>query len=520
MADAELQAEVASQVRSELQSLRFAPEAEVEERIAALAPVADAADAAARQEIQQEIWTQSRMMLRERHQDPAAYVMEQPAVAEAFASAAKNPALLPDAVRSRLAAQAALGLAPEEQNALTLEERAQILAGLQRLEPQQQFGALLELGRLYGDQAAVVASDLAEAGLSMEMQLATDPSGGPEVIGLLAQARESQGEAKSPAGVVEEAAEKLIAEGRKAAAASPGHDHEISPGVGAGDLPPLPRRKPGVPKHSAHVDWVTSGTAGDTQRSRSQPSDRALLRQNQALRDQSYGEMTDSLHPDEVAAYEEHVRQAAQKANTSAEVEDLARRFVARNLKSGMPFADAVDDALHEAGLKVVEERQIGETEKQARNYLSLMLIAHNEPIYDPERILTFINEIMGIRQVEESQRGAARRDLLSRLKSLEKTDDRFLFPKLRDALNRAVERPELSAWALTDDELRDAYRGTGEFSKFLDDLSTATAPLLFVPWMAEAGSRQQSWMENAYARELRRRGFLTLPEEQMTPSP
>ncbi|MGD1878323.1 MAG: hypothetical protein ACFB13_12600 [Kiloniellaceae bacterium] len=217
MADAALQNERALRVRSELQKLRYAPEAEVAAGIAALAPTADAVDAAERQKVQQEVWNQSQIMLRERRADPAAYVMGLPAVAAAFAAAEKHPALLPDAVAGRLAAQAALGLTPEGQNVLTKEERAQIWSGLMRLAPEQRIAALMELGNLYGDQSGAVATDLAEAGLSVNELLAGDPSGGPEVAGQLVQAAESRGEAKAPeTGVIQEAAEKLIVEGKEA----------------------------------------------------------------------------------------------------------------------------------------------------------------------------------------------------------------------------------------------------------------------------------------------------------------
>jgi len=212
MADAELAAEKAYRVRAQMEKLRFAPEAKLGESIEALAPAGDAADAEARGEIQQEVWTQSQAMLRERRRDPAAYLMGQPAVAEAIAAAAENPAILPDAIAARLAVQGALGLAVEEQNALTMDERTKIIDGLQHLEPQQQIVAMEELGRLYGDQATAVASDLVEAGLSMEMQLALDPSANLAVSGKLAQAAQSKGEVKMPEAIaVEEAANRLIA---------------------------------------------------------------------------------------------------------------------------------------------------------------------------------------------------------------------------------------------------------------------------------------------------------------------
>ncbi|MEQ9607254.1 MAG: hypothetical protein RLN99_06265, partial [Kiloniellaceae bacterium] len=242
MADAELKAEQAYRVRAQMEKLRFAAEADVVHSVEALAPVEGATDAAAREEIQREVWTQSQAMLRERRRDPAAHVMGQPAVAEAFAAAAKNPALLPEAIAARLAAQGAMGLAAEEQNALTLGERAQIVDGLRLLEPRQQIIAMMELGRLYGDHAAAVSADLTDAGVSVEMQLAADPSGGGEVWGALALAADSRDATMAPEGnVIQEAAERLIAEGGETSARQ---ERGAWKDRSAGRLPPPPLRNP------------------------------------------------------------------------------------------------------------------------------------------------------------------------------------------------------------------------------------------------------------------------------------
>jgi len=124
-----------------------------------------------------------------------------------------------------------MGLAPEEQNALTLAERAEIVTGLGKMEPAAQVAAVMALGRAYGDQAGTVAADLAETGLSLGAVLAADPSGGPSVTGRLARAAESQGEAKpQEGGAIEAAAEKLIAERQDGA-----------------ELPFPPLRKPKLP---------------------------------------------------------------------------------------------------------------------------------------------------------------------------------------------------------------------------------------------------------------------------------
>ncbi|MGF1631974.1 MAG: hypothetical protein ACFCUT_21060 [Kiloniellaceae bacterium] len=225
MADAELLVERAQRVRSELQSLRYAPEAAVEEGLTVLASTADGLDADERLKIREEVWVQSQAMLRERHGNPAAYVMDQPAVAEAFAAAERDPALLPDAVAARLAAQAAMGLAPEVRSALTKEERGQILAGLQQLAPKDRCAALQALGRLYGDQVGQVAIDLAEAGLSPLETLLLDPGSDTvswQKIARLVDGQQEEQRSQSPdADIIAEAAERLLQEGRQTRGSSP-----------------------------------------------------------------------------------------------------------------------------------------------------------------------------------------------------------------------------------------------------------------------------------------------------------
>jgi len=131
-------------------------------------------------------------MLRQRRDDPAAYVMGQTAVAEAFAASQDQPSLLSDAIAKRLAAQQAMALAPEERNALTKAERADILAGLRRLEAPERIAALAELSKVYGDLTALVAADLAEAGLSPVEVSVIDPSGHPAARERLARLVDSQ----------------------------------------------------------------------------------------------------------------------------------------------------------------------------------------------------------------------------------------------------------------------------------------------------------------------------------------
>ncbi len=537
MADVELQAEVALRVRSELQSLRYAPEAEVEGRIDALAPALDAADTAARQQVQQEVWTQSRMMLRERDKDPAAYVMEQPAVAEAFAAAEKNPARLPDAIAARLAAQSAMGLVPEAQNALTLEERARIVDGLRRLEPQQQIAAMLELGRLYGDQAAKVASDLAETGLSMEMQLAADASGGPEVSGRLAQAGESNGGAQAAeGGVIEETAERLIAEGRGAAGATADHGQERSHGVGSSTPPTLPRRKPESLTMPAHIEEGVKSETSDLTRSKPLSADDAVLRQHQSLRAEDYSEMLDGLDPAEVAAFEAHVRRAASGANAPPEIEDLARRFVVKKLRTGMPFADAVAEALYEAGIDAAKEVAMGEADsredapplpqqREEEDVDRLLRVIGINPVLregDAETVLPLVKEIMQVRTYAAAGEYQRIKDLRKKIEKLDGTEHRFLYKPLTAKLDRALQRPETVPWALSDGEVYSVYKSLGGSvdaltigGMTLAVLEKFLAPAYLLSWATSLAGFQQNQMRKLYEAELYRRGIFRKPNVQ-----
>lgn len=215
-------------VRSELEALRYAPEAKLWQGVTELPLAWEAEDAREVLEIQEEFRVQAEEMLRRRREDPAAYVMGLPRIAEAFAAAEADPTLLPEAIAGRLAAQAAMGLSPEEQTALTLAERRQIIAGLQQLAPEQRTAALRELHQTYGEQAAAVVADLAEAGFPVAEVLAADPSGGPEVESKFAQVGEGHGGARPPeAGVIDEAAEKPLVE-RPKVAGSQGERQETS----------------------------------------------------------------------------------------------------------------------------------------------------------------------------------------------------------------------------------------------------------------------------------------------------
>src|SRR5690606_29392812 len=157
--------------------------------------------------------------------DPAAYTMDQPAVAEAFAAAARDPALTGDAVAARLAAQAAMGLPIDQRRALTRDESAEILASLDALPPAGRVAALAELGRRYGEQNRAIAAALMQAGLSpvevLLLDAADDPSA-RRALARLAAGVEKGGERRAGEGnFIAESVERLIAEGRQTTGAAP-----------------------------------------------------------------------------------------------------------------------------------------------------------------------------------------------------------------------------------------------------------------------------------------------------------
>lgn len=498
MADAELAAERARRARESLEAVRYAPEAAVQEAIAGLTPGNDAADAGQRGKLQEEVRAQAEAMLRERRDDPAAYVMDQPAVAEAFAAAARDPALLGDAVAARLAAQAAMGLPLDQRRALTRNESAEILGSLDALPPAGRVAALAELGRRYEEQSGAVVAALTEAGLSPVEALLVDAADDPGVRRALTRiaAREGQGgEGRTAEGnLIAGAAERLLAESRGSASPVATRGAESTP---SRSLPPLPARRPErLPPHG-----VEGPDSYDD------------------LPREDYGVLADRLDPAEVAALEAHVERAGRAAGAGASAEELARRLAVRNLRAGFPFGDAVDQALNEAGIAAAggpgsrpNNQPMEPAEREARELLSLMTPDFPSAIQDPERALTFVRDVMAFRQTPEANRSAAYKALHEKLATLEGTEDRFLYPILRDALKRAHNRPETVPWALTDAELRSVYDAMGKSGELLSNVGSVTEPLPLVPQMADAGALQQSWMRRSYERELKRRGYLKLP--------
>lgn len=212
-ADLDRRIEIAEEVRAGLDGLRFAPAAALQDATAVLA-VPEDLDTELRTAIEREIRVQAEELLRERARDPAGYAMGLAPVAEAFAAVDRDAALLPAAVTLRLAAQAAMGLAPEQRRALSDIEGEEILSDLRVLPARARVAALRDLARRYGDAAPNVAAELAEAGLSPAERQALEPGNGPGDWARLSELIEAQERRAAPAPVassaVAEAADRRV----------------------------------------------------------------------------------------------------------------------------------------------------------------------------------------------------------------------------------------------------------------------------------------------------------------------
>ncbi|NIA66972.1 hypothetical protein HBA54_00020 [Pelagibius litoralis] len=275
-ADFELEAEKARRVRSGVESLRFAPEAEFEGEIGKLAPAVEALDKEARLEIQEAVRKGSEQLLEERRADPADYAMGLPSVAKAFAAAKGDPSLLPAAVSGRLAAQAAMGIGPEDQRALSKAEVAEMLQGYQALPVEARGEAVKALQEAYGDGIGRVAAELEEAGLPAQMVQALDPnskgaSAGPSID-------EAQPAASGPGGdIIAETAERLLTEGEEARCAREEADPPEDMSLDRLPRPPFrnPRRDPENLNLLANDDpGGVVGDEGPSQLSESSTGDR------------------------------------------------------------------------------------------------------------------------------------------------------------------------------------------------------------------------------------------------------
>ena len=179
LADAELEIGAAERAHAIAEERRFAPEAELRALLDDPEPAPGVDGERAQAHMREELGLQVERLMEERREDPAAYVMGQPAVAEAFAAAEQDPTLLPDAIARRLAAQEALGIKPEDRRALTKSEASELIQSLQALPLEQQAAAVAELRDTYGAYSGRLAAELEEAGLPRLLALVLDPSSDP-----------------------------------------------------------------------------------------------------------------------------------------------------------------------------------------------------------------------------------------------------------------------------------------------------------------------------------------------------
>lgn len=341
-ADFELEVEKARRVRSGVESLRFAPEDEFEAEITKLAPAVEALDKEARLDIQEAVRKGGERLLEERRADPADYAMGLPSVAKAFEAAKGDPALQPAAVSGRLAAQAAMGISPEDRRALSKAEVTEILEGYRALPVEARGGALKALQQAYGDEVGRVAVELEEAGLPFQVVQALEPGSDGA---LAAQAGHTeQSAASGPEGdIIAETAERLIAEGEdRSVPTPPGRKEAPPPGAlrsfddaasvaGANGVPPIPGRKLGSGLH---------------------PSEEKLLNKYQPLMEADEAILKDGLDASAVAGAEAIIEAKAAELNASSDMATLAKRLALRNLRKRGRLERSVTFALAETGIE------------------------------------------------------------------------------------------------------------------------------------------------------------------------
>ncbi|WP_420348608.1 hypothetical protein [Pelagibius sp.] len=547
LADVELAVETRQRVNRAVEGLRFAPEADFESAIDALSPAAEAPDRAARLEIQEGVRRGGEALLAARRADPAAYVMDQPAVAAAFAAVRTNPAFLPYALDARLAAQAALGLTAEEQRLLSREEAASMRQGLQSLPADQQAAALSALSETQGTRSGRLAAELEEAGLAAPLAAQLDAGDSITPVRPISEAPEPP-RAGFESDIIAETAQLLLAEGE------------------AAPLPPRPLLKPrrtnSVPTSAQSSDDASAALSTSQEESRSdvRPSEQRLLNRYRPLRKENYDALVDGLDPAEVASFEEHINREAERAGASSEIEDLARRLAAQNLRNGYPFADALALALREVGiedrnLRTGNERPfmrldardqvvssnpdaapsehavtepsfvaLGATRKLDEDLITLGItpalrgdIARAE---DAIVVRGLIRRIMNVRQAIAAGDLQEKESLKKEIGALEGTNQKFLVGQLQAKVNRALDRPETVPWALTDAEVYSVYRSLGgsvEVADFVADVAEVAALVnpyaLLVAAIGELSEAQQDSLRSAYEAELYRRGIFTRPK-------
>ncbi len=260
----------------------------------------------------------------------AAYVMGQPAVAEAFAAAEQDPTLLPDAIARRLAAQEALGIKPEDRRVLTKAEEQEIFEGIRNLTPEQQAAALASFRGRYGDGIGPVAAQLEEAGLPPSLAAHLDPSSDPASVRPVSEVPELPG-GSFEGDIISETAQRLLAEGE--AAGEPRAVEQDQSGIAAGQVtePPLPRRKPGSGPH---------------------PAEQKLLDKYRLLMEADEATLREGLDASRVKGIEAIVESKVQEQGVRSEVAELTKRLALRNYRRGGGLESAASSALIETGIE------------------------------------------------------------------------------------------------------------------------------------------------------------------------
>jgi len=143
-----------------LQIMAFAPPDQVDAAVARLKP-------GARDDEQSRLYAlvqdRAAQMMRRRDDSPAAYVMTEPSVAEAYTAAQTTPALLPGAIGKSLAVQEAIGIAPDAQRILPDAHGA--AARIAAMPAAQVPDTLEALRQQYGKYWGQARGELVDAGL-------------------------------------------------------------------------------------------------------------------------------------------------------------------------------------------------------------------------------------------------------------------------------------------------------------------------------------------------------------------
>ena len=485
LADAELEIGAAERAHAIAEERRFAPEAELRALLDDPEPAPGVDGERAQAHMREELGLQVERLMEERREDPAAYVMEQPAVAEAFAAAEQDPTLLPDAIAGRLAAQEALGIKPEDRRVLTKPEEQEIFDGIRNLPPEQQAAALASFRGRYGDRVGPVVAQLEEAGLPPSLVAHLDPSSDPAPVRPVSEVPEPPGESFE-GDIIAETAQRLLAEGE--AAGEPRAVEQDQSGIAAGQItePPLPRRKPGSGPH---------------------PAEQKLLNKYRPLMEADEATLKEGLDPGRAAAVQALVTAKAAELGARPEITDLARRLSLFRLTARGNLEFAAYAALSEAGITSFDlstdtrrylPARTGDPFEDAKTYmrrfgLPVVQLKDETVARQIVDLLTELSQVRVVGGVDDPQTEDRFSSLLDKWKGVNLTRLGLPATFLNSVAYTSVEAnrtPYQHQWSLTDPELGTAIV---YIARQIEDSADQSLGRAFASFMLDLvpGSRQ-----------------------------